>query len=899
MTDAFFNPSWNDDSMKIFARFCWFLVFAFAFCSFTWGENPEDPFRLDKGVFPVFQAVNLLVDADEDSYSGSVTMDLKVVARTNTFRFHAEDLEIEKITLSGGLGLMETSYKIGPKGTVTLETGRNMAPGDYSLTIRFSNDFNRQAVSLYKTETEGSAYTFTQFESEYARQAFPCWDEPEFKIPWQVTLTVPEGHRAVSNTPAVMEEVKDGYRTVAFKKTAPMPVYLVALATGPLDAIPVTGMSVPGKIYTIKDRASLANEMARVSAPILRELENYFDRPYPYEKLDQLAVPEFLWGAMENVGAIVYRDSIVLMDEGAVTFDRRKRLAGIVAHEMAHMWFGNLVTTRWWNDIWLNESFASWMGNKITDRAFPDFKLSQTNVAYGQRAMKVDALPSTPTIRRQHLASDDPEKMFDSLSYNKGMAVLGMVEQWMGEENFRRGMQEYMKVFAWGNATSDDLWSILDRHTESNLTALMGSFIDQPGVPLVSAEILPGNRLRLAQKRLINYGLKMPAAALWQIPVVLRYWDGHELRTEKLLLWENSQTFDLPAEGPILWVHPNVGEKGYYCWQAQPAVLKKLARYSSEILDLRERVGFIDNLTALFKAGNLGGRAYLQTLGIFAHDSSPQVLQTLAGAVGALYLTFISEETEEAYGAYLRTILKPALDKIGLQRQDGEAEAVASLRATLLGRLAGRGNDTEVRKYAQSLASAYLEKPDSIDPSLAGAALNATAFHGDIELFEQIRKKFESTEFPAERSRLLNALGSFRKPEMLAYSLEYSLTADLRPHESMAIPQRWSADPQFQQRVFSWMMEHYETIKKRTPPRYLGMLPTLVDGRDIQLLEEARQFFSSHGRMTPMIEKRLAEVSDQVLHRARLKDKESESIAKYLAASNADNDSTRPVQEGD
>ncbi len=872
-------------------RLCRLLVllalFAFAPHTYPWGENSEDPLRLDKNVFPVSQEVNLTVDADQDTYSGSVSMDIKVIERTNTFRFHAEDMKIESISLSGDSGLMEASHKIGPKGTVTLETGRSLSPGDYSLTIHFSNDFNRSALSLYKTETEGAAYTFTQFESEYARMAFPCWDDPEFKIPWQVILTVPEGHQAISNTPVLMEETKDGLRTVVFKKTPPMPAYLVALATGPLEALPVEGMSVPGKIYTIRERSSLANEMARVSGPILRELENYFDRPYPYEKLDQLAVPEFLFGAMENVGAIVYRDSIVLMEEGAITFDRRKRLAGIVAHEMAHMWFGNLVTTRWWNDIWLNESFASWMGYKITDRAFPDFKLSQTSVAYGQTAMKVDALPSTPTIRRQHLASDDPNKMFDSLSYNKGMAVLGMVEQWMGEENFRQGMIEYMETFAWGNAASGDLWSTLDGHTESDLTALMGSFIDQPGVPLVSAEILPDNRLRLAQKRLINFGLQMPGATLWRVPVVLRYWDGHKVRSEKYLLSQSSQTFDLPSEGKILWLHPNVEEKGYYRWQVQPDVLRKLAQNSAAILGLRERVGFIDNLSALFKAGNLRGQTYLKTLGLMANDPSPEVLQALSGAVGSLHLTFITEETEEAYRAYLRATLKPALERIGWQRKKGEAEAVSSLRATLIARLGGRGDDPEIKEYARSLAESYLEKPGSIDPSLAGAVLVAAAFHGDAKLFEQFSEKFESAESPSERSRYLEALGSFRTPAMVEKSLQYSLTADLRPHESTSIPQAISADPQFQPLVFNWMVDNFTTISKRAPSLYISRLPNLVNGRDLKQFEEAREFLSVPGRKTSLMEKNLIEVGDKVLHRARLQEKENASVHEFLLKSNA------------
>ncbi len=883
-------------------RIGWLLVLFFTFAhydAYPWGESVEDPMRLDKNVVPVSQAVNLTLDADEDSYSGSVTIELKVVDETNTFRFHAEGLDIEKVFLSGESGLTESSHKVGEKGTVTVETHTTLSPGDYTLTVHFSNEYNRQAVSLYKTENDGAGYLYTQFESEYARKAFPCWDEPGFKIPWQLTLTVPEGHEAISNTPVAKEEVKDGQKTIIFKKTPPMPVYLVALSTGRLDSLPVSGMSVPGKIYTVKGRAQMAREMGKMSGPVLKALEDYFDIPYPYKKLDQVAVPEFLWGAMENVGAITYRDSIVLLENDAVTFNQRKRLAGIIAHEMAHMWFGNLVTTKWWNDIWLNESFASWMGQKITDTVYPDFQLSIANVAYAQTAMKLDALSSTPPIRRQHLASDDPNKMFDSLSYNKGMAVLGMVEQWMGAENFRDGMREYMKTYAWGNASADDLWAILARYAEGDLTTVMGSFIDQPGVPLLSAELLSDNRLRLSQKRIINYGLEMPGANLWQIPVFLRYWDGHEINTKKLLLTEAVQTFDLASEGKILWLHPNAGEKGYYRWQVQPSVLKALASNSTEILGLRERVGFIDNLSALLKAGNLHGSAYLRNLGSLANDPSPEVLKALARAVGDLELSFVTAEMVDGYRAYVRTTLRPALDRIGLEKKEGEDEVISSLRANLLFTLGGVGNDPEVLAYVRSLSQKYMEDTDSIDSSLAGSVLAASAIHGDADLFEQFRKKFETAETPVERARYLSALGSFRNPEMVKKALQYTLMADLRPHETIAIPTTLTADPQLQPRIFGWMMDNYEAIEKRTPPRYLGWLPTLVDGRDMQLLEDARQFFSSHDRMTPLIEKKLVEVSDLVRHRASLLKKESGSIQEFLVRANDDGESHPPAEQGD
>src|SRR5439155_17675029 len=344
------------------------------------------------------------------------------------------------------------------------------------------------------------------FEATEARCAFPCWDEPEFKIPFQVTLVVPEAHLAIGNTPVETDTVADGQRTVVFERTPPLPAYLLAIATGPLETVPIEGMRVPGRIVTIKGASGVAREAARVTPPLVAALEKYFGLPYPYRKLDLLAVPEFWPGAMENAGAIAFADRILLIDPRAASAGQKRTLVAVDAHELAHMWFGDLVTMKWWDDLWLNESFASWMGDKITQEVAPEYEMPLAEVEETQRAMLRDAQRSTRPIRAPIDVFDNIDEAFDELTYDKGQAVLTMFEAWLGPETFRKGVVAYLKAHAWGSATASDLWASLSKTAGRDVAGPMSTFLDQPGVPLVKVDLLPGGKVRLSQERFLNEG---------------------------------------------------------------------------------------------------------------------------------------------------------------------------------------------------------------------------------------------------------------------------------------------------------------------------------------------------------------------------------------------------------
>lgn len=357
--------------------------------------------RLGREVVPVAETIELCLDPRDSTYTGTVVVELRVQESTQHFRFHAEDLTLKKVELRKDRDPVPLRWDIGKAGLVEVSADSLLALGEgYELRIDFANDYDTRALGLYKVETGGQAYLFTQFEAWYARQAFPCWDEPAFKIPYQLILRVPAGMAAVANTPVQEEHLDFGWRELIFDKTPPLPSYLLALAVGSLEEVPIPGLAVPGQVVTTAGNARLAAEAVRLTPPVLQALEAYFGSPYPHEKLALIGVPEFLAGAMENPGAVTFRDEILLLDPQATSPAQRRRLGIILTHELAHMWFGNLVTMAWWDDLWLNESFADWLAYKLADGLFPEYGIGITELQDVQWAMREDAQLAVRAIRQ-------------------------------------------------------------------------------------------------------------------------------------------------------------------------------------------------------------------------------------------------------------------------------------------------------------------------------------------------------------------------------------------------------------------------------------------------------------------------------------------------------------------
>lgn len=839
--------------------------------------------RIDPNTYPTFQSVHLNLNADSANYTGETTVNITVKEPKNTFTFHAQDMELTEVTLTKDGKNIPVTFATDNethKGLTTVTAESDLAAGDYILNVEFSNDFNTQANSLYRLDVDGSGYSFTQFEADDAREAFPCWDEPLFKYPWQMTLTVPEHHEAIFNTQFEKETLENGQKTVLFAKTPPMPSYLLAVATGTLEYTEIPGMTIPGRVVCVKGKSDMTAFAVETTPPILKALEEYFGSDYPYDKLDLIAVPEFWAGAMENPGAITFRETILLLNPEQTSSTQRRRLIAVNAHELAHIWFGDLVTMEWWDDLWLNESFASWMGDKIADQAYPEYEIQARAGRSTSGAMVSDARPSAEPIRKE---VDDPDLMSIGSLYTKGQGALMMIEEWLGEETFREGVLKYIKANEWGNATADDLWAGLSEASGKDVGATMGSFINQAGVPLVEVDVGLDGAVTLTQSRFSNYGVDVPQSATWNIPVELKYLDGSGVRSATTLMTEKTQTMQLESDGPVSWALPNPGTKGYYRWKTSSEMLGSIANDAPKHLNAEERVGYLGNVAALLDAGAITGGDYLRSLAAFANDESPAVISSVMGGLRKVHGSFVSDEMEDQFAALVRQTLSPALERFGLEPKDGESERTSSLRPGLIGMLADEGQVEEVAAHCDQLAKNYLEDPASVDPSMISIAVAVSATRGDRALYDKYKGLFESAENPADRSRYLSALGAFRDKEIWNDALIYTFSGKLRPQEFFSIPGGIAGNSEESANfIFQWLQDNYETVTGQIPEGYRSFLVFFAGGCNTDRLQQAHEFFLAEERKVDGVEKRLERLTDQVTDCVSLREREGPAVAEYL-----------------
>ncbi len=835
--------------------------------------------RLDANVAPTFEAVNLNLDSDQETYTGSVRIELRVAKATRDFLFHAEEMTIDAATLTGKGGDVPIDIAdAGDRGTRRATAKSDLAPGSYVLSIQFSKPYNTQAVGLYRVIHEGRGYLFTQFESLDARKAFPCWDEPIYKIPWQVTLTVPLQHEALSNAPLEKETRGADTKTLVFKRTPPTSSYLVAIAEGPFESIAIAGLSVPGRIYTVKGQKQMAKHAASITPKILAGLEAYFGTKYPFEKLDFIAVPEYWYGAMENPGAVTFNDKILLIDPAAASLAQKRSVAMVTTHELAHMWFGDLVTMSWWDDLWLNESFADWLAMKLMPEMFPDYRYETTEVGEVNQVMLTDARPSTVPVRRKVDSGADIEEDL-ALAYEKGRTVLKMTEAFIGPDAFQRGVRDYLDRHKWGNAVGQDLFTALSQAADKDLQPLLKSFLDQPGYPLVRVDVNPNGLVTVSQKRFLNAGVKADDQ-MWTVPVRLKISDGKNVQTRVVVLDKASTSVEV--NGPVAWVMPDQGGVGYYRWVAPAPMMMKLAEDPEQTMAPRERARYLGNVRALLNGGEITGDEYLALAAAFSRHPDPDVVAALIADLGSLKMPFVTDELKEPFAAYVRRTLDPARDAFGVEPRADDTEAVKLIRPGLITWLGDDGRDPDVRAYCKDAAARYVADPTSIDVTIAGAVLGVAAGDGTPAMFKEYQAKAETTKVPAERSRYLSALGKFDDPKLQDAALDYALTDKVRPTEMYQVVGGMFDSEAGRDKLYAWITKNYDRLAGRMPPEFIAYMPYFVSGCSEQRLNAARKFFAEPGHHVDGTEANLSKVSDTITDCLNLREREGKAVAGYL-----------------
>jgi puromycin-sensitive aminopeptidase len=716
-------------------------------------NSSPNPYRLNRNVIPSAYRIFLTPDLDAATFAGRVEIDVDVTTTASSFTLHAIELALGAASVNaGGTSLLSSDPVLDEQyETATFNFDAEIPAGPATIEIAFTGILNDQLHGFYRstfTDVNGVAHLIatTQFEHSDARRAFPCWDEPSFKATYQVNLTVPSDLAAYSNSPEVSNtDLGNGQRTVSYAPTMKMSTYLVAFVVGPFEeteALDVDG--VPLRIVYPVGKGHLTELALEAGAFSLRFFSEYFAIPYPGDKLDMIAIPDFAFGAMENLGCVTYRESALLVDPSTASLAEMQRVAEVVTHEIAHMWFGDLVTMEWWEGIWLNEAFATFMSVLCTNALRPQWKMW---VGFGldrDAALQIDGLHSTRPIEYEVVSPDDTRGMFDILTYEKGGSVLRMLEQYLGEDTFRDGIRHYLLKHSYANTVTTDLWDALEETSGQPVRAMMNTWILQGGHPLVT--FADGT---ISQQPFAYGDATGPSAigSSWLVPVFTRALSSGE--TTRHLLGD--EPIALSEELPVVL---NAGGSGVFRSRYGAKELEAISSHVNELEELERATLLADSWASLF-AGQVTWDAFVASARGLGDQDEPNPWGTVAGAVDYARRA-LNADQQTKLAAVVRQLFAPQFDRLGWEARNGESELTPQMRAIVLGTLGTVGGDESIRAEAARRFDA-----NELEGDLARTILRITAEQNRPGDYETFLERYRSAETPQEEQRYLWGLADF------------------------------------------------------------------------------------------------------------------------------------------
>ncbi len=829
---------------------------------------PQKNGRLPSSAEPLSYAVDLTVDPAKERFAGSVRIKVNLKNQASAVVMHGRDLAISRAEIvAGGAAHKAATMVRHASGSqespdeLVLSVPEILPAGQAEIQIDYTASLDQKLVGLYRVEEGGRHYAFTQFEPLDARRMMPCFDEPGFKVPFDISVTVPKGQLAVSNMPETARtKTQDGQgEKFQFATTPPLPTYLVALAAGPLELREGRASPVPIRLISAQGRSKDGTLALEAAAAHLDLLARWFDVPYPYPKLDLVAVPDFGPGAMENPGLVTFRDELLLVTPENSGVSRQRAMAEVMAHELAHQWFGNLVTMEWWDDIWLNEGFATWMEAKIADQWKPSFKAELEAQSALGFLMSEDALESVRAVRQPIEKPGDIHGAFDGITYGKGAAVINMLENWIGEEAFQRGVRAYIKSHTQKNATAADLFSALKEVSGKDAAYVARGFVDQSGVPLVHAELVcekgktPRVKLRHERFRPKPSSAEPANAAhseaqkRWVIPVCVSF-EGQKSNAPACTLLEKETGEVLLSSGAPegaktetacpSWIYPNAGEAGYYRIALPKEHFLGLMQ-AQDKLSPQSRANLLSHAGALVENGLLGADSLIDMTLALKGNRERLVFEKVLFTLGSLEHAYVDDAaTRTAFYAHASSILLPLAKELGWEAKKDEPEDRKMLRQRVLGALSAFGEDAWLYTEGEKKAAAVLKDPASADWELAPLALRISARKGDAARFKDYLETAKKTPRVELRKALLSSLGQFKSPELVERGLDLMLSNDLKTEEILHVYFSAFDRRENQPALISWTKKHLGELKAKLPGpmtaafAWLGALPCEKDVRN-------------------------------------------------------------------
>jgi len=796
--------------------------------------------RLPAGVEPLHYDLALDIDPAAESFRGEVAIDLRLSKPTSAVVLHGRDLSIERaeIVVDGRARPAEVSRRkaAGAKDQeeeLVLVPPAPLEAGDVEVHISYQAPLSESLRGVYRVDDEGHRYVFTQLEPSDARRVFPSFDDPIYKVPFDLKLTVPEGYQAYANSPAVSDDERpDGRHRVTFATTAKMPTYLLAFAIGPFEVLEGPQAPVPLRVIAPPGRAKLGQAALDMAVDHLKLMGEYFGTPYPYAKLDLVAVPNFGPGAMENAGLITFREELLLLGPGASAKARRD-VASVLAHELAHQWFGNLVTMKWWDDLWLNEGFATYMESEIVDRWDPETRSDLELLAFAGRVMSLDALPSARRVRQPVANTYQAEEAFDGITYIKGASVLKMIHRWVGDDAFRTGVKAYLKEHAGGNASADDLFAALGKASSKDVAAVARTFVDQTGVPLVSAKLdCRGPKVTLQARPYRPRKDAPESPGRWRIPVCVSYGGpGLEPGRACTVLAGEQGELTLPAKRCPAWILPNAGYDGYYRF-ALPAPLQASLARATPKRDVAEQVGFLNNTWALVQSGHVEGTELVEQLRAYGATRSFAVMSVVHDELDRIADALVTPEAEARFARWVGSLLAPTARRLGWDPKPGEDAETKLLRREVFTALMIHGDEAWMKREAARRARLFLEDPKRISADTVTAALRLAARTGAIPAAE-LRQAYLDAKTTAARIALVQALASLSEPAELEKTLAMVSDGRIRAADASYVARAAVAWADSRGVLVGWLEKNLRDLAARLPgfavARLIGSLRRVCD----------------------------------------------------------------------